>query len=521
NMLKKEENNKYRETIKNTLNYDRKILKRFVNFMNNPDEETAAVQFGTGDKYFGVMTLMLTMPGLPMIGHGQIEGYKEKYGMEFKKPLWDEYPDPALVERHEREIFPILRKRYLYVSAKRFRLYDLIDHNGSVNENVYAYSNQCGNEYVLTLYNNSFESASGNLNNSVPYIEDQNFITNSLGESLGLSNEEDHYCLFKEIKSNTWYIRNNRVLFENGLFIHLNGYESQVFTEIHQLKNSEYNQIAAIAAKLNGSGTRDLDREYREMIFKPLYSKLNSLINRDIIEKITSSDLNLTELADKLEKSIISTVQDIKEYSGGTGVVKNISKQIQLNITRPQTLPVLLEKQVKLSKLYRAGYNRDRKITLYILAIFDCLGSIVSSADSRKMNRDLFEKWMLEKYIRDILSDMTLSEDSIDSIISELKFFIESYNLEKPLVASTINNKTFIEFQKLKGFNNLIGMNLYDGIKWFSKEKFESFLWWILYIGLIEGEKKSYKTLLDTIEKWRDYSVLSEYDFDKFLEQIR
>ena len=44
NMLKNEENGKYKETIKNTLNYDRKILKRFVNFMNNPDEETAAVQ---------------------------------------------------------------------------------------------------------------------------------------------------------------------------------------------------------------------------------------------------------------------------------------------------------------------------------------------------------------------------------------------------------------------------------------------------------------------------------------------
>ena len=32
----------------------REILKRFVNFMNNPDEETAVDQFGKGDKYFGV-----------------------------------------------------------------------------------------------------------------------------------------------------------------------------------------------------------------------------------------------------------------------------------------------------------------------------------------------------------------------------------------------------------------------------------------------------------------------------------
>ena len=90
NMLKTEKNFKYRSTIKNTLEFDPQVLKRFVNFMNNPDEETAAVQFGTGDKYFGVCTLMVTMPGLPMFGHGQIEGFTEKYGMEFTRAQWDE-----------------------------------------------------------------------------------------------------------------------------------------------------------------------------------------------------------------------------------------------------------------------------------------------------------------------------------------------------------------------------------------------------------------------------------------------
>ncbi|MDF2694005.1 MAG: Alpha-amylase family protein [Labilithrix sp.] len=46
NMLKREENDKYRATIKNVLDFDAEILKRFVNFMNNPDEETAVAQFG-------------------------------------------------------------------------------------------------------------------------------------------------------------------------------------------------------------------------------------------------------------------------------------------------------------------------------------------------------------------------------------------------------------------------------------------------------------------------------------------
>ena len=50
----------------NTLEFDPEVLKRFVNFMSNPDEQTAVAQFGTGDKYFGVAPMMATLPGLPM-----------------------------------------------------------------------------------------------------------------------------------------------------------------------------------------------------------------------------------------------------------------------------------------------------------------------------------------------------------------------------------------------------------------------------------------------------------------------
>ncbi|MDH3453818.1 MAG: alpha-amylase family glycosyl hydrolase, partial [Desulfuromonadales bacterium] len=70
NMLKHEENAKYRKILKDILAYNPEILKRHVNFMNNPDEATAVEQFDKGDKYFGVATLLATLPGLPMFGHG-------------------------------------------------------------------------------------------------------------------------------------------------------------------------------------------------------------------------------------------------------------------------------------------------------------------------------------------------------------------------------------------------------------------------------------------------------------------
>ena len=160
NMLKQEANAKYRQTLKNILAFDPAILQRFVNFMSNPDEQPAIEQFGDGDKYFCVATLLATMPGLPMFGHGQLEGYREKYGMEYLAPRWEEHPDRQLLIRHQREIFPLLRRRALFSGAEAFQLYDF--HSGyGVEEDVYAYSNRSQQQGVLILCNNSSKSISG------------------------------------------------------------------------------------------------------------------------------------------------------------------------------------------------------------------------------------------------------------------------------------------------------------------------------------------------------------------------
>ena len=170
-MLRDEDNAKYRTAIKNTLEFDPQILKRYVNFMNNPDEKTAVEQFGNGDKYFGVATVLSTLPGLPMFGHGQIEGFREKYGMEFRKPKLDETPDDGLIRGHEWKIFPLLHRRHLFADVENFLLYDFYHTNGSVDENVFAYSNRFNDERGLVIYHNRFADTRGWIKTSAAYLD--------------------------------------------------------------------------------------------------------------------------------------------------------------------------------------------------------------------------------------------------------------------------------------------------------------------------------------------------------------
>lgn len=283
NMLKNEENAKYRWTIKNTQEFDRNILKRFVNFMNNPDEETAIAQFGDGDKYFGVCTLMVTLPGLPMFGHGQIEGFREKYGMEFKRAYWDEKPNQALIEGHEREIFPLLHRRYLFAEVENFLLYDVYQQDGRVNENVFAYSNRKNREAALVLYNNALPSASGWIHKSSAYAEKDEkggriLVQKTVAEGLGIHGDPGWYCIFREQRSNLWFIREGKELAEKGLFVSLRGYQSQVFFDFYEVYDGDGGKFARLAERLSGRGTPSIEDSLRELVYAPLYGALQALL---------------------------------------------------------------------------------------------------------------------------------------------------------------------------------------------------------------------------------------------------
>jgi L-cysteine desulfidase/glycosidase len=239
NFMKNEENAKYRQSVKSVLEFDPHILERYVNFLNNPDEETAVAQFGDNDKYFGVTLLMITMPGLPMFGHGQIEGFSEKYGMEYRRAYKNESVNQALVERHEREIFPLLHLRRLFAHVDDFHFYDFYRSDGSVDENVFAYSNGWGESKVLVFYHNRFAETSGWIKQSCAWLDKGSGELRriNLDFALGLKREKGTFVRFKELISGKEYTLSTEDIFEHGFYIHLKAYEYRVFTDFKVVSN--------------------------------------------------------------------------------------------------------------------------------------------------------------------------------------------------------------------------------------------------------------------------------------------
>ncbi len=266
-MLRKEDNAEYRQSIKNVLEFEPEILKRFVNFMNNPDEETAIAQFGDGDKYFGVCVLMSTLPGLPMYGHGQVEGFREKYGMEYKRAKLNEAPNMGLLERHRREIFPLLHRRKEFAEVENFRLYDLVSEGGGVNEDVYAYSNRDGERVSLVVFNNKFADARGLLKASASA---KGVGERSLAENLGLRAGERDFVILRDATGGLEYLRRSRDV-QEGFRVELGAYQYRVFLDVREVEDNEFSHYAQLYDMLGERGVPSLEEALEDLRLRPLH----------------------------------------------------------------------------------------------------------------------------------------------------------------------------------------------------------------------------------------------------------
>jgi glycosidase len=439
NMLRDEQNANYRSVIKNTLEFDPEILRRYVNFMNNPDEETAVAQFGKGDKYFGICSLMVTLPGLPMFGHGQIEGFTEKYGMEYRYAEWKEDPDPELVARHEREIFPLLHRRDLFAEVEHFLLYDFFDPDGTVNEDVFAYSNQRGDERALVLYNNRYATARGTVRASVAYLDKEagTLRQRTLGEGLGLHNDDVHFCLFRDHLTNLTFIRRSRELCEQGFTAELGAYRCQVLLDFREVVDDGSGQYARLADYLGGRGVPDIGEALHELFLLPLHNTLSEVLAGDLFRRLLAArpvkapdslvldNSVLEEATGKLERFLEQACQAAGGQGDARAVAYEVRDRLQFllrlaasgrDLLPEETLRSALSSNGKALHTLQAGLDEDpsRWGVLFCWLFLHRLGALAGGADWAARSRAWLDEWRLNPLLARPLYDLGLDTGQVE-----------------------------------------------------------------------------------------------------------
>jgi len=446
NMLRNEENQKYRRLISSTLEFDPQILKRYVNFMNNPDEKTTVEQFGRGDKYFGICTLLVTMPGLPMLGHGQIEGFSEKYGMEYYRAYWNEIPDENLIKRHEREIFPLLKKRYLYAGVENFALYNFYTNYGSIDENVFAYSNGIGNERSLVVLNNRFGSTQGSIKVSTEIkrkdINTDSFQMHNLDvfQGLNLHGQRNDYVIYIDARTGSEYIKSSQSIKENGLHFSLEAYDYHVLLDFREVQDDDSNQYQQLEQYLNGRGVPNIQEAMHELTLAPILGPIRNLINSQTLKSLHfylyddhnefSTDSSITKIFDLYDKM----VQALKDYRHITFIQPDALTQFKKGLETIKSL-VKKDEKLKVNKLVKyslaknyllSGISKSKNniFTLLLWLLLHNLGGYSKGNTSGEFSRSLIEEWNLTNYLESILVECGLGNPDALRVIQAVKFII-------------------------------------------------------------------------------------------------
>jgi hypothetical protein len=515
NMLRDEKNQEYRLVIKNTLEFDPEILKRYVNFMNNPDERTAVEQFGKGDKYFGICVMLATMPGLPMFGHGQIEGYSEKYGMEFRRAYWSEEPDQYLVARHEREIFPLLRRRYLFADVSNFLLYDFYSPEGFVNEDVFAYSNRFGDEKAMVIYHNKYAEARGWIRNSAAYIDkssggdastsDRILRRKNLGEGLNLHNDEHHYTVFRDFISGLEYIRPSKEIFDSGLYIELGAYKYKILWDFYEVKDNEWHQYAQLVDYLQGRGVPNIHETLKEIFLQPVHYHYRELVNPGMFKYLFDSRLEnedkpidpevLEEVVQKMQ-SLLGEVNKLEHSSVEDYRIDEIALEIKKKIEVILVLPVTIRRMtiLKTSQYLRSinrsdEYDNDEIFywcVLFSWAFTHALGKIVSTEHYAELARSWIDEWRLGKIIASTLQELGLQEDSAWRAVTTVKWLTS--HQEWMRIEGNDSNRAYnvlLSFLNDTEIQKYIGVNRYQEILWFNRESFDNLLEWMMILSVL------------------------------------
>ncbi len=523
NMLRDEENANYRSVIKNTIEFDPDILKRYVNFMNNPDERTAVDQFGKGDKYFGIATMMSTIPGLPMFGHGQFEGFNERYGMEYRRAYHDETPDNWLIARHEREISPLLHRRALFAEVQNFLLYDFYTDHGYVDENVFAYSNRLGDQKALVIFHNKFGDTSGWIRTSSVYAEKtgdggRNVRQRTLSDSFGVHGSDTLFMAARDAVSGLEYLYNGRDLAEKGLHFHLHAYQCHVFLDWRELHDDAAHPWSKLCYELAGKGVSSLDDALRGLQLKPLHDAMRDLLAPALIEQFvpapsvtkkskreerprdgSKATQELTaKLKVLLERShnLAETDRERAASSGRiswNGPIDQAITGFERRITTALQLPEL-EKHFSTEWPDEAHHvlpskSADHRHSARILAgivawaAMVAVGEYADPSDPDCAAARILDQQRLREPIAESLANLGMEGDERWRAAARIRALLA----HKPWAPGDDTKKPRAPFSWLQDPDVawLIGVHSYQEVRYFGKEPYEQLLWWMALPALL------------------------------------
>jgi hypothetical protein len=474
--------------------------------------------------------------------------------MEYRRAYWDETVDAQLVERHEREIFPLLHRRYLFAEVEHFLLYDFFTAEGQVNEDVFAYSNQADGEYSLVICHNRYAQARGWIKTSVAYADkrsgdgDRPLAQKGLGEGLGLQGGGDRYVIFRDHVTGLEYIRHSRELCEQGLYVELDAYQYHVFLDWREVEDNEWRQYAHLTGYLGGRGVPDIEEAIREVFLQPVHRPFRELVNAGALQWLI--DNRVTEPGDEVESTLIEQVEgraerllrEVKQFTGGPGDPEAVAREVGRTLEAALGLPLLRERfPLPRSRRYKAAaetiadhLNADVQAWGGLLGwlFVQPMGQMVRAEQHGDLSRSWIDEWLLGKLLAGAFQELDLDEGAAWWTVGTVKMLVShSAWFRAGAPASKRAYQVLTDWLRDEQVRQFLQVNRHRGILWFNHESFARLLAWMLTVAAVQiaadpelsrdEVAQEILSAYDVIRQLDRAEADSSYQLEKLLEGVQ
>ncbi len=326
----------------------------------------------------------------------------------------------------------------------------------------------------------------------------------------------------------------------------LNGFEVQVFMNIHQVTDETDGRYKMLCDFLNGAGCEDIETAWQELIYKKLYAALKTFTEKSVAKILKEYEASTTEpsstkkadnaakkagttatLSAKKLTEIVSeckteAIDFYKEAYKTAGLKGSAEKAYTLFKSRVKTVTGILnakepKKPADLNKVLARCTDAASFTKLMLLGNDKLRAILLSWALAGEFAENGFAtEWNLGRKFNEFLNKNYRADFQ--------KLFILAANSAS---TSTIakNKKdaaykvvSFLTESKFAG--PLSGVNTFDNVKWFNKEMMENSLNQIEMLMLLSASKDKAEEVIKFFKLLNAARVKAAYKCELFLKQF-
>ncbi|MBE0695708.1 MAG: alpha-amylase, partial [Anaerolineaceae bacterium] len=341
----------------------------------------------------------------------------------------------------------LLHRRELFAGVDLFLLYDFFTESGSVNEDVYAFSNGVGNERALVIFHNKFADVQGWVRSSAGFAlkgtdGERTIMQRTLSEGLNLHADPRAFCLFRDSITGLEYIRPSLEIINQGLSLSLHAYQYHVFTDIHEVYDDDWGSYRRVNDYLSGRGVPSVQNELRELLLQPVLQPLREILNPGYLRYLLDSRLDEAEktlpsgLMEEAEEKVSALIDGIEQFTGSAQGRDRLLRELRSGLRLVLSLPTLETRYpMPGSKKYydvirylsTPPGNQEEPGWIVLLAwvFLHNLGVLAGSGDAKAVTLSWFNEWLFGRVLAEAIREMGYDTSQANPMASALRIMIE------------------------------------------------------------------------------------------------